>query len=424
MKILTKPNRNIVDILSTQIIEPGVSYVKSPYLINYKNAVFNTLTMEAILVEDEKKENDELIRRWFYIPEYVDAGTISHFVRQRQLLTFMGPGSNKKVLYTIFTTTACNADCTYCFEKGCEVLTMTPDIATDVASYIIRTMDDRSAIHLKWFGGEPLFNKEAINIISDKLNESNVNFVAGIITNGDLLGNCSDEELKRWKIKTVQLTLDDIGDGYSTIKGLDNEAYERLKQSIERLGCLGIRINIRIHLNATTGIEPCIRVVEDLKDFKNVIMYPRLIYGEKSVENFKDIFKIKDKIVEVGKGQYNLPTYSSLTHCMADNSKMATITPIGELSPCEHYAYGEHIYGSIYSKDRNEDILKKWSVREKYVTPDCKDCPLYPSCRKLIMCPAEGKCSEGYQYYQIETIKRALRKKVEEINGRDSNTDN
>ena len=102
---------------------------------------------------------------------------------------------------------------------------------------------------------------------------------------------------------------------------------------------------------------------------------------------------------------------------MSDSRKIACITPTGNLSPCEHFAYGEHVYGSIYSKDRNEDILKKWSVREKYVTPTCKNCPLYPSCRKIVMCPAEGKCSEGYQYYQIETIKRALRKKVEEING-------
>ena len=418
MKTLKEPNKKYVGVLLTQRIESGLEYVESPYIVKNDNLFFNTLTAEAVLVEDKKKDRSELIRRWFYIPKSMDPSVLAHLIRQKDLLIYSGPGSNKKSLYTIFTTTACNASCSYCFEKGYDVYTMSLDTADRVSKYIIETRDKRAPVQLKWFGGEPLVNKEVINRISKNLIDSNVDFIGGIISNGNLLETCSDEELKDiWKVKTIQLTFDDIGIEYSKIKGLSSDAYARLLTNIERLEKLGIRVNARIHYNELLGIEPCLRVVEDLKDFKNVSMYARIVYGEETVQNYSNILEIENRINSYGKNRIAFPVYGNPTHCMADNSRMATITPEGKLTPCEHYAYGEHIYGSIHSKTINNDILKKWSVREKYVSPSCKECPLYPSCRKIVMCPAEGKCSEGYQYYQIETIKRALRKKVEEING-------
>ena len=425
MKTLKEPNKKYVGVLLTQRIESGLEYVESPYIVKNDNLFFNTLTAEAVLVEDEKKDRPELIRRWFYIPKGMDPSTLAHLIRQKDLLIYSGPGSNKKSLYTIFTTTACNASCSYCFEKGYDIYTMDLETADKVSDYIIETRDKRGPIQIKWFGGEPLVNNNVINRISKNLIDSKVDYTSGIISNGNLLDGCSDEELKDiWKVRTIQLTFDDINDEYSKIKGLDRDAYPRLLKNIERLEELGIRVNARIHYNELLGIEPCLRIVEDLKVFKNVSMYTRIVYGKETIQNYSNILKIEEAINRYGKNRFSLPVYGNPTHCMADNSRMATITPTGEFTPCEHYAYGEHMYGSIYSRERKQDVLNRWSVREKYQSPDCKTCPLYPSCRKLVMCPAEGKCSDGYQYYQIETIKRALRKKVEEINGRDSNTNN
>ena len=425
MKTLKEPNKKYVGVLLTQRIESGLEYVESPYIVKVGNAYYNTLTAEAILVEDENRDKSELIRRWYYLPKDLDPSSMAYLIRQKDLLIYSGPGSNKKSLYTIFTTTACNAGCSYCFEKGYDIYTMNLDTADKVSNYILRTRDTRGPIRLKWFGGEPLVNKDAISRISTNLIQSNVDFIGGLISNGDLLNSCSDEELKDiWKIQTIQLTFDETGSKYAKIKGLDEDAYSRLLSSIERLEKLGIRVNARIHYNELLGIDPCLHIVNDLKDFKNVTMYTRIVYGEETVSNYANLLRIEDEIIRCGKKYVALPVYGNPTHCMADNPRMATITPTGELTPCEHYAYGEHIYGSIDDRKKNENILNKWSEREKYSKIECKSCPLYPSCRKLAMCPAEGKCSDGYQYYQIETIKRALRKKVEEINGRDSNTNN
>lgn len=423
MITIREPNRTSVASLGVQHEEVGRSYKYSNYLIREGNAIYNSLTDEIVFVQDEKLDRKELIRRWFLVPEDFSVLTASDIIRQSYLGKQSGPGRNLKTNYVIFTTTACNGNCEYCFEKNYKTISMTESVAENVANYIIRSHAPRTKVSIKWFGGEPLVNKDAINLITSRISDK-VDFKSTMCSNGDLLSDCTDDEFKLWRLKSVQLTLDDVGDAYDKIKGLKSGAYARLKETVSRLNDLGITSQLRIHFNPDKGIEPCLKIVDEFKSFKNVQMYSRILYDSATIKDYEALLTIEQAINDSKNRTFKIPKMEIGSHCMGDNRHVACITPEGLLSPCEHYAYGEHIYGSIYNKNRNEDILKKWSVREKYVTPSCKECPLYPSCRKLVMCPAEGKCSEGYQYYQIETIKRALRKKVEEINGRDSNTNN
>ncbi len=416
MKTLKKPDKLVVSCLGTQIYQPNIEYVENPYLIREGNAVYNALTDEAVLLENKDSKYD-LIHRWFLIPKNTDVGTLMYLIAQKRAYERNGPGSSLKTFYTIFTTTACNAKCGYCFEKGSKILSMSSKTANDVADYIIRTrVKGNKPIRIKWFGGEPLCNKNAINIISKSLNDAGVKFVSQMTTNGDLFDSCSDEELKDiWHLSTVQLTVDDVGANYERIKVLPDGAYERLKKTVERITELKIRVHLRIHYNPELGMEACKKIIEDFKDYPNLLMYAKLVFYNDSKEHYDELLKIETEIEATGNRTYGFPNYSTPNFCMADSNRIVTITPTGELTSCEHYTYGEHIYGSIYTREKKHDVLNKWTIREKYEMSSCKKCPLYPSCKKLVMCPAEGKCSEGYQYYQIETIKRALRKKVEEL---------
>ena len=68
MKTLKEPNKKYVGVLLTQRIESGLEYVESPYIVKNDNLFFNTLTAEAVLVEDKKK--DALKRPTsFYLPD-------------------------------------------------------------------------------------------------------------------------------------------------------------------------------------------------------------------------------------------------------------------------------------------------------------------------------------------------------------------
>lgn len=417
MKIINAADKFVKTTLGIQTVEPDLTYTESPYLIKEGNLIYNSLTGEAIVADGTAEEMPYLIGHWFYVPKNFDVSTLYHLVRQRRLSVDNGPGSSLKHSYTIFTTTACNASCSYCFEKGYDVLTMSEKTAEDVASYILRTRNPRRSTNIEWFGGEPLCNKKAMTVISSALNKNGVNLTSGITTNGSLLPLCTDEELRGiWHVTHMQLTFDNVGSEYSKAKGLPDSSYDELIESMERLERLNISVLVRIHYNPEVGKEACFKIVDAVSRFSNARPYTRLLYDNGGVEYYKDILEIDDRIEVNGKRRFVFPSVTKTNHCMADTNRVVAITPEGKLSPCGHYAYGEMMFGDIYSKDSDQGILAAWKVREKTVKPECKFCPIYPSCHKIIMCPAEGKCSDGYQYYQIETIKRALRRKVSELN--------
>lgn len=410
MKIIRKIREYIYNIIGLQSIESDIEYIKSQYIIEYNNAMYNTITGEAVLIEDIKKDKNYLISHWFFIPKDMDIYSFSHLIRQKRLLKFKKSLEHKKDLYVIFTTTACNAACSYCFEKNYDIYTMSEKTALDVANYIVKTADKTKQIVLKWFGGEPLCNKKVINIICEQLNNKGINFLSTMVSNGSLLDECTDKEIKIWKLRKIQLTFDDINEEYDRAKNLPIGSFDKLVTNITRLEKLGITVNLRIHYNPVKGKEVCFKIVDKFKNFSNVKMYARLIYDNMSEKYFKELLEIEDYLQNNGNNTYNLLNPESIIHCMADNPKMIGITPNGELTPCEHYAYGENIFGTIYEDEVNKNILQAWLVRYKFTNKNCKNCPLYPSCKKLVMCPAEGKCSEGHQYYQIEKIKRALKR--------------
>lgn len=409
MIILNKANSNMTR-LGVQRAEPGRHYKENPCLIKEGVAWYNPLTGEAVLVEDAGADLPELVRRWYYVPEDFDLKAATHLIRQKALADTRVMGRPSIGSYTIFTTTACNAACSYCFEKGTKTLTMSDATALDVAKYIARTRRRNAAAVIKWFGGEPLVNKQAINIICAFLRGYGIPFRSDFSSNGDLFEAIPDKTLtEEWQTREVQLTLDDIGRGYEKYKGLPAGAYDRLKKAIIRLTDLGIRVVARIHYHPDDGQEPFSRVVDDLKDIQGLSsMYGRIIYDTESEEHYRELLELEDYMAATGKFRFALPRRGSGTHCMADNPRAVCITPEGLLSPCEHYASGE-TYGSIYNGTTDREMLAEWKAREKHMC-DCGTCPLYPACEKIIACPAEGDCRKGYRFYQIETIKRALKR--------------
>lgn len=408
IKVLNAPN-GFMTLLGVQHPEPGVTYKENPFLIKEGNAWYNPLTGEAIYVDDPVKERVRLVRKWFYIPQDFDPKSAAHIIRQKIFTNRAMPVKRGKTSYVIFTTTACNASCVYCFEKGMKVLTMSDEVALDVAKYIEKTRLGK--VKLKWFGGEPLVNTKPIDIITEYLTRQKVEFQSDLTTNGDLLDRIPDETLTdRWKVRTVQLTLDDVGEKYAEYKGLDSSAYNRLYKTVQRITNLGIHVSIRVHYHADQGLSPCIRVVDAFSGMKRVSMYGRIIYKTESPDDYENLLKLEDYMHQRGVFSHTFPKRGRGTHCMSDNNRVACITPDGHLSPCEHYAYGE-VYGSIYNRKRDGNMLAEWQLRGKHLR-DCGDCPLYPSCEKLMMCPAEGDCTKGYKEYQIQGIRRALRDSV------------
>ena len=66
---------------------------------------------------------------------------------------------------------------------------MTHETAEKIAKYILEVIPKNTEIELNWFGGEPLFNMDVIEIIVSRIRSAGINFRGSMITNGYLLSD-------------------------------------------------------------------------------------------------------------------------------------------------------------------------------------------------------------------------------------------
>ena len=149
--------------------------------------LYNTLTCSLVLLTPDETADitaqQELIDRWFLVPQEHDDQKLCRQVRQ--MATLLKPPANTITLYKILTTTGCNARCFYCYEKGVKPVTMTTETASKVVRYIVAHRGDEKGM-IKWYGGEPLVNAKAIDQICTELSQQGVPFFSKLISNGYL----------------------------------------------------------------------------------------------------------------------------------------------------------------------------------------------------------------------------------------------
>lgn len=116
---------------------------------------------------------------------------------------------------TVLTTSACNLACTYCYQDGIDLKRyLREDTSRSVIKWINDRMDDirPKVLHLTLFGGEPLLNPKAAIELSRSLYESSqerrVEFRISMITNGVLLTQDIVDQLVKYGLSKVKITLD------------------------------------------------------------------------------------------------------------------------------------------------------------------------------------------------------------------------
>ena len=144
MNCLNEVSKKIISILGEQkVIEADYRLIN--YTVNYKKDdlvyLLNNLTTQIIVLSsaDYNRLNngvkydaklDDLIKSWFLVP--VDFDEYNLLSSVRTVLKALS-GTQFYNHYTIFTTTDCNANCFYCFEKGKKRESMSENVALDLA---------------------------------------------------------------------------------------------------------------------------------------------------------------------------------------------------------------------------------------------------------------------------------------------------
>ena len=388
--------------------------------------LYNTTTGGVVLiqsVDDLYESLDKLVKLYFYVPISFDEVKWVDELRAENCNDSRRESING---FTILTTTDCNARCFYCYEKGQPRVNMTDKTARDVAGYITK-VSSNTPVNLRWFGGEPLLNHNAIDIICNVLNDNEVKFKSTMISNGLLFADPIIMKARDlWNIKKVQITLDGTKNVYQKAKSYEDAAgdeFERVIGNIHKLTEANIHVSIRLNQDFYNTAD-LIKLIDFLsisfRGNKLISVYNYWLYGD-DVENtalfetnkYEKYKQLQDKIIKCGLfRKYPLDKKIRLVHCMADNDASVLITPNGDIGKCEHFV-SQHLIGNIYDTNHDYCEISKW--KEQYQpTQKCFDCPLYPQCVRIKMCPVERKtCSWDQCENKIELIKMSLMKKYE-----------
>ena len=387
--------------------------------------LYHTVTKELIFLEkteaaafgkapfDGDPVREYLIRHYFLTLESNDDKQLMLQTQQamdavRNLYT-----APKLASLVIFTTSDCNARCFYCFERGTRKVKMTEQTAYDVAEFIRNKCENN--VHIRWFGGEPLYNDKVIDIISSELRKNAVAFHATMVTNGYLF---DDEMVSRavslWNLKRVQITLDGTEQVYNRIKNYiykdDPSPFIRVLDNIERLLKADISVQIRLNMdlhNAEDLRTLCEQLVERFSSYEKCHIYVKLLYEDTcdSIQNrdAEDRHPLIRKSIELPQfidARMPKPIIPALSDfrrenfCMTDNDQSAMIFSDGSLGKCEHYTEDD-FYGSIYS-DKIDFENIRYHKQMTTVVPECDDCAYRNICMHPVCCTSNRatRCDE------------------------------
>lgn len=436
MKKIYDQSKNIRKILPIQEVNKEKKYRKSEYIVEHiidgGVAILNTATYEYVFLsnneisyfESSNDLNNEitkyLIEHYFLVPFDFDdkkfANQIYDVLQSIERIYIKQPYD----FFCILTTTGCNARCFYCFEKGAHISTMTEKTAHDVAKYIFE--NGKKRVKLQWFGGEPLVNIKAIDIISDDLTKYGVDYDCYIVSNGYLF---DDEIVKKakndWKLKDVQITLDGTEKVYNRIKNYvykdKTSPFLRVVNNIETLLEAGIQVNIRLNMddhNEDDLFELSKFLVKRFNKYKNCYIYVVRLFEDtcsritnretnRRHEIIEKSIKLQNYIRNNMPKTYTgkLPKSHEPGKCMACSDNAVMIVPDGHLGKCEHFIDSE-FFGSIYSDKINLEKINQFKERV-FCCSNCRNCKYILICSQLEKCSGKTFHCDEFDKHALET---------------------
>lgn len=317
--------------------------------------------------------------------------------------------------YTVLTTTGCNARCFYCFEQGFKPDVMRISTAEALADYMIKNCNgDKIDIH--WFGGEPLCNLTAIDVICSRLKNAGVVFKSSMTSNGyAFTKHIIDKAVSLWNLKWVQITLDGLHDEHNRRKNFlssDPDPFDQTISNIIDLANAGIYISIRLNFDSDNSHE-----IPNLIDFlstkfgdcKQVSAYPAVLFEDcntwspdRNAEEQIRLIHIQQEFSSLIReklrhSERNVCRGFSTFHCGANNPAHRTINPNGSFSVCHNFG-DSSTFGSVFDGIVEKEKFEKWTVNNR-LREKCANCLWLPECTSFDMCPVKKTyCQIEYEY--------------------------
>ena len=283
---------------------------------------------------------------------------------------------------------------------------MTAETAEKVSKYIIATAASNNKIYLRWFGGEPLVNTKAIDVICSNMKTNNIDFFSSVSTNGLLLDNeLLQAAHSKWNLTKVRITLDGYGNEHNIRKNFKgsyhDNAFEIIMRNIHTIVESGIIMTVRMNIDKN-NIDSIQLLTEYLiKEFKgcdNFNVYCRCFFDDLRTEKvsstkgrllLNERNKIEDVIISNRMYDWEkmAPNFFRLHFCAAQDHRKIVILPNGRLCNCECYASDEVSWGCVGNDTIDSKVYKYWNEKEKEIRKRCKNCAFLPLCTPFSRCP-------------------------------------
>lgn len=436
MKTIVEPNEKVIAILKTNKPEKEGLRLANwivKYSQNSVNLMKNTFSGEIVSLTKEEynapEQVEELVRHRFVVPyDYNEAEKYSETVKLVKLMQPEKPGLKT---YTILPTTACNARCTYCYEEGYKVSTMSRETADKLVDFICQTCYD-GEITLAWFGGEPLVCADTISYICDELKKRGVSFRSRMVTNASLLTKeLAHKAKEEWNLKKVQVSLDGDKRDYTDRKCYIDPVrfnYDVVMRSVRYLADEDIKVVLRVNfdLDSIDRLKPFLdEMKERFGNDKNVTIYLSALFQERPKPYYIDLerrmYDLNRYIDKLGINNIErekIHTIFKPNYCMADSlDKSIVIDPNGKFFDCEHMPEA-HSWGNIFDGVTDEKLFNEISA-VKEIDEKCRKCPFLPNCTPFYKngCPCWFETCREYKQlkteYELEKIANMLSKSIE-----------
>ena len=258
--------------------------------------------------------------------------------------------------------------------------------AEQTARFISEKMAGRpDAAQIEWFGGEPLLNTDAIDIICSRLRAEGIRFFSSVTTNALLFGaGLLERAAADWNLLHVQVTLDGIGDRHESVKGFPPGSFDRILDNLRKLMNQGILLTIRVnHTDSgaeTELISLLARKWADYKDLFRIDLSPLYqAQGEARCRDMEEILDLRKYLCEAGltSGEQVFRTAAVTSRCRAADGGY-TVAPDGRLYSCVHCMTDNECFGTVW--EHQEDHPSRMRFISPELLRQCKQCIYLPFC--------------------------------------------
>ena len=322
--------------------------------------------------------------------------------------------SKKK--FRVLTTTCCNARCPYCYEAGVKAVTMSAETAEAIADFILMQSQGVKTVEIEWFGGEPLLNTQAVDIICSCIMErkpSELKFESSMVSNGYLINDAVVQRMvEQWHLYQIQITLDGMAAEYERVKALGKGSFDKVIQNMSTLCAAGIHVIVRLNFD-NNNVAELHKLIEylSLLPFKNQLeVYPAKINDGTQRTDFaleSETMQMYRILHDYGFiRRLKLLPKTMKTPCAASHRGYYTINANGLLFKCDRKLLAGNAVGSVFEPNQiNTKAEQEW---ESFVLPEkCLRCNMIPLCWGG--CIYERINGQDYCYITEEIVNQNLR---------------